>query len=968
VPEPTALLLIDHYRIERELGRGGMATVYLAHDLRHERQVALKALRPEISGGLGLERFLREVRLTARLQHPHILPIFDSGAVDGRPWYTMPYVKGESLRDRLEREGQLAVPVALDITRQVAQALAYAHGEGVVHRDIKPENILLGGGQAMVADFGIARALEVVGDERLTESGLSLGTPSYMAPEQASGGRIDARTDVYALGCVLYEMLAGEPPFTGPTVQAIIAKRLGQPPPSVRVLRPIVPVAVDQAILHALATLSADRFSSAEEFVRALDGAVSGAVAPAAAAPERTPVRARRLPARWLFALAAVAAVAVGYFVVRALGIGVPSTLLATGILRPRDRMIVAEFTAHGPDSLMGPAVTDAFRTDFAQSSVVTTLSPPQVAEALERMRRPTTSRLDPVLAREVAIRQGVKAIVTGEISPLGKAYVITAQLVSPESGEVLAAERETAEDDGKIIAAVDRLSAQLRGRIGESLKSIRAEPPLDRVTTNSLQALEKYNQALYAAHVKGDFPKTITLLEEAVALDTGFATAYRSLGGFLWLSGQRERAIPAFNKALQYSERLTDQEREHTLALYYHFVTAEYDKAIAHYRAALERNPTDSMMANLGAVYMTLDQPAPAESLFQRQIAWDSLHPWEGVSLVYWHLVRAQVALGKLREAKQTYERMIERYADTTRHVIYVGIMLPEAVGDYRTAEARVRLFKERHRDIEDQRSADRDLAALASARGRLDESGRHRRDAMAASAAEPNPVAYLEDAVSLALLDIWFRRRVEHGLEVTEAALRRFPLTSIKPMDRPYLALAFIYASAGKPEQARTLLAEYERAVNPIYRRVDEYQRRWVRGIVALAEKHFVDAIGEFQAFAASPRDCKPCGLAALGQAYDRAGQLDSAIAVYERYVMTPDLGRLDWVSPLNDDATQLAPAHKRLGELYELRGDRARAREHYARFVELWRDCDPELKPAVVEVTRRLRDLDTGESGAH
>jgi serine/threonine-protein kinase len=607
-----------------------MATVYLAHDLRHDRQVALKTLRPEIAAGTSLERFLREVRLTARLQHPHILPIFDSGAVGGRPWYTMPYVKGESLRARLEREGQLAVPVALDITHQVAHALAYAHGEGVVHRDIKPENILLGGGQAMVADFGIARALEAVGDERLTESGLSLGTPSYMAPEQASGGRIDARTDVYALGCVLYEMLAGEPPFTGSTVQSIIAKRLGQPPPSVRVLRPTVPVAVDQAILRALATLAADRFASAEELVHALDGAVAGA---AISPPE--PARSGDLPkrrwsARWMFALAAAAAGAVGYFAVRALGIGVPSTLLATGTLRQRDRMIVAEFAAHGPDSLMGPAVTDAFRTDLAQSSVVTTLSPPQVAEALERMRRPATTRLDPVLARELAIRQGVKAIVTGEISPLGKAYVITAQLVSPESGEVLVAERETAEDASRIIAAVDRLSAQLRARIGESLKSIRTEPPLDRVTTNSLQALEKYNQALRAANPQNDIPKAVTLLEEAVALDTAFATAYRTLGAYLWWLGERERSIKAFDKALQHRDRLTEQELDHTLAIYTHTVTGDLDKAAAMYRATLERYPDDSLaLGNLGAIYLWLGQPARAESLFKRMITLDSLHSW---------------------------------------------------------------------------------------------------------------------------------------------------------------------------------------------------------------------------------------------------------------------------------------------------------------------------------------------------
>ena len=207
-------------------------------------------------------------------------------------------------------------------------------------------------------------------------------------------------------------------------------------------------------------------------------------------------------------------------------------------------------------------------------------------------MRRPSTTRLDPALAREVAIRQGVKALMTGEISSLGKAYLLTAQLVSPQSGEVLVAQRETAEDVSQIIPAVDRLSAHLRERIGESLKALRAERPLARVTTSSLEALEKYNQALYAAHVNSDLPKAVLLLEQAVTFDTGFATAYRSLGGFLWFMGERERSVAAFDQALRHRDRLTDQERDFTLALYYQFVTGELDKAIATYRATLEQYP----------------------------------------------------------------------------------------------------------------------------------------------------------------------------------------------------------------------------------------------------------------------------------------------------------------------------------------------------------------------------------------
>src|SRR5919109_4256676 len=289
------LALDDRYRLERELGRGGMATVYLAYDCRHDRPVALKVLHPAIAATFGAERFLLEIRVTARLQHPHILPLLDSGVVETAPggpspFYVMPYVEGESLRDRLRREHQLSVEEALRIVMDVAAALGYAHERGVIHRDVKPENILLSNGQAIVADFGIARAVSLAGGERLTETGLALGTPHYMSPEQATGDRsVDARSDVYALGCVLYEMLAGEPPYTGPTAQAIVAKSLAEPVPSIRKRRPTVSEEVERTIDRALAKLPADRFTTAAAFEEALSRA---AVMPPP--PSRTAAPGRR--------------------------------------------------------------------------------------------------------------------------------------------------------------------------------------------------------------------------------------------------------------------------------------------------------------------------------------------------------------------------------------------------------------------------------------------------------------------------------------------------------------------------------------------------------------------------------------------------------------------------------------------------------------------------------------------------
>ena len=291
--------LAGRYAIERELGAGGMATVYLSRDLKHNREVALKVLRPELAAVLGAERFLREISISARLDHPHILTLIDSGESEGFVWYVLPYVRGESLRNKLTREQQLSIEETVRIATQVASALDYAHRHGVIHRDIKPENILLHEGEAVVADFGIALAVREAGGPRLTESGLSLGTPQYMSPEQATGGRaLDARSDVYSLAAVVYEMLAGEPPHTGPTVQAVIAKLLTERPTRIRTVRDTVPEGIDAAVAKALAKVPADRFGGAAEFAAAL------AVSPA----EPTAGRRRRV----VVAAGIVGALAIG--------------------------------------------------------------------------------------------------------------------------------------------------------------------------------------------------------------------------------------------------------------------------------------------------------------------------------------------------------------------------------------------------------------------------------------------------------------------------------------------------------------------------------------------------------------------------------------------------------------------------------------------------------------------------------
>jgi len=309
-PDRLSAALADRYRIERELGAGGMATVYLAADLRHDREVAIKVLHPELAAALGGERFLSEIKTTARLQHPHILPLLDSGTADGLLFYVMPYVAGETLRDRLQRERQLPIEEALRIAREVADALGHAHAQGIVHRDIKPENILLQGGHALVADFGIALAVSAAGGQRMTQTGLSLGTPQYMSPEQAMGEKgIDSRSDLYALGVVVYEMLTGDPPFTGSSVQAIVGKILSESPRPLVPQRRTVPAHVEIAVLRTLEKLPADRWATAADFIAALSGEAGAArvISGGAVAPRRQVGRERALVAALVLAVVVAA-------------------------------------------------------------------------------------------------------------------------------------------------------------------------------------------------------------------------------------------------------------------------------------------------------------------------------------------------------------------------------------------------------------------------------------------------------------------------------------------------------------------------------------------------------------------------------------------------------------------------------------------------------------------------------------
>jgi serine/threonine protein kinase len=550
--------LADRYAIEREVGRGGMATVFLARDLKHDRRVALKVFHPELAQVLGPERFLREIKLTAQLRHPHILPLYDSGAADGLLYYVMPYVEGESLRDRLTREKQLPLEDALRITHEAADALAYAHSHAVIHRDIKPENILLESGHAVVADFGIARAITLAGGTRLTETGMALGTPAYMSPEQSVGdGQLDGRSDLYSLGCVLYEMLAGEPPITGPSVMAVLARKSVDTPPALRRLRSAVPEGVERAVTQALSVVPADRQRTALEFAEQLTGAAAASVS---AEPASAPAAPRRRLAPALVAVAALAIVVAAVVLWRVIPRGGPAAASA-------NRVVVLPYDNQTGDSTLEPIgrmVADWITEGLAQSSEVQVVPNLVVVQTLAGIARgPATSEGRTVIQELARLTQSGLAV-AGSYYRHGAALEFHSEVLDVKSGRPLGLVEPVLGRPDDPTAAIDTVRLRVMGVLAARFDWAGWEIPAS-VQPPSYEAYRAYAEGM-RLWVASDYLEAGPLFERAYALDSTYlralvtaATAYGNAGRRATADSLLEFVLPRRNRLSPYDRYRVD-------------------------------------------------------------------------------------------------------------------------------------------------------------------------------------------------------------------------------------------------------------------------------------------------------------------------------------------------------------------------------------------------------------------------
>jgi tRNA A-37 threonylcarbamoyl transferase component Bud32 len=619
--------LAGRYLLKREVGRGATAHVYLADDLKHDRPVAVKVLRSALVGRVGVERFLREIRLEARLQHPNIISLYDSGEAEQVPYCVMPYVEGESLRSRLKREGQLPLAETLSITRDVASALAFAHGRGIVHRDVKPENILLSGDRALVADFGIARAIAAAGDERLTEDGMAVGTPVYMSPEQAGAGpTIDGRSDIYALGCVVYEMLGGEPPFIGQTVQNVLMRHLHEQPTPLGTLRPTLPPHVSEAVGRALAKVPADRYSSALEFSRALEapGTASGGAA------------AARGRVRWWQAAAGVAALA-------ALGVWWAAS---RGEPLDSNRVVVFPLRDHGQ------AATDASGEDVATyiGHVLDGSDPLRWEEGRDRV--PGGAAAEDLSAREasrLAGSRGAGFYVDGSVLRDADSVTVVLRLFDVK-GDSMVSRAGRSAGAGYSAARLGALA------VADLLPALLA--PGRKVDVGGLG---ERRPAAIAAFLQGErayrrmrFAEALGLYRRAVEEDSLFAlAAVKGAQAASWLDRWDEaEALTA--RAGRQLDLLPARYAEFVLG-WTHHLAGRADSADVHLRRAVELRPTsvEGWMALGELYYHLLPDRVPLDSLAEAAFAEAHRLDAEFTPARY-HLIELALVRGDLSAAQR--------------------------------------------------------------------------------------------------------------------------------------------------------------------------------------------------------------------------------------------------------------------------------------------------------------------------
>jgi serine/threonine protein kinase/tetratricopeptide (TPR) repeat protein len=936
--------ILGPYRILSPIARGGMGAVYLAEraDGQYQQRVALKLIKA--GGGMDIDLMLRRFRaerqILASLEHPNIARLLDGGtSEDGLPYFVMEYIAGAPI-NQFVKSRALAVAERLHLFLAVCDAVAHAHRRGVIHRDIKPANILVTPeGVPKLLDFGIAKALAPDAPGSTAPiTGLRLLTPEYASPEQIEGQTATIASDVYSLGVVLYELLTGSSPYkprsrdpfdVADAVRTTVPERpsVSMPPIIRRQLRGDL----DTIVLVALRKEPERRYQSVEDLAADVRRHLHGL--PITARPDSVGYRTEKFLKRNRTAvLAASAAVIVtsligaGFFVLRPTN---SEASLLGGSLAPRDRLVVSRFADQTGDTLLAAAISEAFRIDLTQSPHVRVLTPVQVRAALERMQHRGTVIPDDSVARDVALREGAKAYVSGAIARVGGTYAISVQLINADGGEALSAVRETANDSTQLIAAVGRASRVLRQRLGESLRDLRDMPTLEKATTASLPALRKYTEG-FRLFVNGDRPGAIRLYEEAVALDSAFATAHSAISGAYAAIDEPGRAHVAQLRALAHADRLPFRDRGVMMARDA-YARNDFLGTIREYTRLLERYPSDvAILNNMALAYRDVREFGKAASLWNRAIEIDS-----SINVLYHGLQNALVGQNKLEEARQVLDIIRRRFP---QDALIPTVAVQHAAANQAWDEAE-RLAQANRARLEGDTiglvDAYEQLASIAMVHGRLAEAERLWRTHLELSTRSESYGRRFFGALQLGYLELRYKKDAPRARAIVDSVMALTPLGDILPADRHYEALARFYAEAGDVSRARALLVAAD-SNNHALDRLMTAEHAWTRGEIALATGQVRDA--ETELLAASREFwCTICVLPSLARAYDNGGKPELALAAYREYMATP------WLWRYENDAIEVGHVLRRMGELYARAGQRPQADSAWNRLITLWQNAD-------------------------
>ena len=927
---------ISRYRVVSRIGQGGMAEVYLAEDSSLGRKVALKVLPSTHAGDdSARQRLFQEAQSAASLDHPFICKIYEVGRADEQPFIAMEYVQGATLKDRLS-PGAMPVDEAVRIATEIAEAVDFGHRRHIVHRDLKPANIMLTpDGHVKVMDFGVAKRMAAAATDlstiaEMTATGEIVGTPAYMSPEQLRGGSIDARSDVFAFGLVLYEMLTGAHPYRRSTVIDTASAILNEPQPELTERMPAAPPLLAHVVERCLAKDPAKRYQSLADVRTELEAVTRGA-ASSTSTVRKGPAHERR----WVAAAAIAILLAGGGFLLWRWSDSLPFSQNALAF-QSRDWIVLADFENLTQEPVFDRSLKLAMEVGLAQSQFVNVFPPARVNDALQRMQK-KVDRLDATLASEIAEREGIRGVLACSIAKVGNQYMLTAQLIDPASKSVGLTDSERADGQEQVLGALDKLATRLRRRLGESLGAMSATSvPMPQATTPSLEALRLYTDSF---RTKGE---GTDLLLQAIKLDDGFALAHAELGLRYYLTGSRAQRVAGeehFVKALSLADRLTPRERLWITA------TAEdsrgnRERAAEAYRNYVDRYPDDARAwFRLGWTQMAgLGQYKPAEESFRHVIA---INPHD--SSAYVNLASTLSGQEQFDASRQAYQKSFElmpaMLTETFVNHEY-GFTLVRT-GDLDGAADAFRKMKAVTEPRDRKPRGMRSLALLEMYRGRYGSAIGELREAVLLHRTYGYGISEFRDRLFLG------RALAAKGMSAAaraEVDAARALSTKLTLGPEWLASLGRLDARWGRLREARQMLVLAEKAAgntltdSTINRNLqqDPLEVMGLKGEIALAERRFAEAVTLLEAVAASRRGNDV--IYSLGTALQGAGRFDQAAEAYQRLLNRKPFGleaQEDWLA-----------AHVGAGDVLERLNRPDAARQTYEKLLALWKDGDQDL----------------------